>query len=141
MTTPHANWAQYYDFAYENTYGDVYRGLTDAALEQVRVMGSPCRGVADVGAGTGRLAIPLAQMGYQVTAVDSRQKVLGILRSKAEKANVCMETSCCTTQSFAAVRKDALPTGLIFLWGRPILGRPVDYQMSTWLCRPIGVKE
>ncbi|MCR4675002.1 MAG: methyltransferase domain-containing protein [Lachnospiraceae bacterium] len=46
--------------------------------------------IADIGAGTGRYAIPLSEMGYEVTAVEPVQHNLGVM--KAKKSNVtCMK--------------------------------------------------
>lgn len=42
----------------------------------------------DLGAGSGRLAIPMAQAGFQVTAVDLSAPMLRVLGGKAQAANV-----------------------------------------------------
>ena len=47
-----------------------------------------CRTVADFGCGTGRVAIPLAQRGYRVEAIDLSQPMLDRLTSKAAAADV-----------------------------------------------------
>jgi len=44
--------------------------------------------IIDVGAATGRYAIPLAEEGHEVTAVDLVNYNLGILRQKAERAGI-----------------------------------------------------
>jgi len=44
--------------------------------------------ILDVGAGTGRYAVPLAEEGHSVTAVELVPYNLGILRQKAEKAGL-----------------------------------------------------
>jgi len=44
--------------------------------------------ILDVGAGTGRYAIPLAEEGHEVTAVELVPYNLGILRQKAERAGL-----------------------------------------------------
>jgi SAM-dependent methyltransferase len=41
------------------------------------------RSVLDLGAGTGRIAIPLAEAGHRVTAVDRSEAMLEVLRAKA----------------------------------------------------------
>lgn len=48
--------------------------------------------VLDFGAGNGRVSIPLAERGYQVTAVDSAPKRLAELTGYAERANVKIKT-------------------------------------------------
>ncbi len=41
--------------------------------------------IADIGAGTGRYAVPLSEEGYQVTAVELVQHNLGVLKAKGSK--------------------------------------------------------
>jgi len=74
--SPHDNWAQYYDFVYQQTFGNTYMRLcqdTEELCHQL-IQLSPAQGsqasVLDVGAGTGRVAIPLLKQGHQVTAVE-----------------------------------------------------------------------
>jgi len=83
MPVPHASWAHCYDFAYENSHGALYQSLTDLTLSTIRELRQPPCSLVDFGAGTGRLAIPLAQSGYAVTAVEPCSEMMGILLSKA----------------------------------------------------------
>ena len=53
--------------------------------------GIPCPKVADIGAATGRYAIPLAEKGWEVTAVELVNYNLGILKQKAERAGISKE--------------------------------------------------
>ncbi|MCR5546640.1 MAG: methyltransferase domain-containing protein [Lachnospiraceae bacterium] len=46
--------------------------------------------IADIGAGTGRYAIPLSEMGYQVTAVEPVQHNLGVMKAKKSDV-ICMK--------------------------------------------------
>ncbi len=48
----------------------------------------------DLGAGTGRLSIPLAERTYQPVAVDLSREMLNLLRSKAERAGVVVPSVC-----------------------------------------------
>ena len=47
-----------------------------------------CKKILDVGAGTGRLAIPLAKMGAKVTACDVSEEMLKRLRNKTKIKNL-----------------------------------------------------
>ena len=100
MPIPHASWAHCYDFAYENNYGARYRGLTDSTISTVRDLASPPCSLVDFGAGTGRLAIPLAAAGYAVTAVEPCQEMVEFLRSKATAAGVQVESRVQRMQDF-----------------------------------------
>ena len=80
---PHDSWADYYDCVYKLTYGEAYQTFTDRTLRVIgQLQPTPAR-VVEFGAGTGRLAIPLAQMGYQVTAVDGSAGMCRVLKAKA----------------------------------------------------------
>ena len=60
---------------------------TRALIDRLRGLprGAP---VADFGAGTGRLAIPLARAGYDVLAVDTSASALAVLRATADELGV-----------------------------------------------------
>ncbi len=49
--------------------------------------------VLDLGAGTGRLTIPLAEAGYLVTGIDSAAEMLAIARQKVERAGLAGRVS------------------------------------------------
>src|SRR5438093_10538776 len=66
--------ADLYDFA----YGD-YSEDTDFYLNLARATGGP---ILELGAGTGRVAFPLAKAGYRVTGIDTSPSML---RKAAEK--------------------------------------------------------
>lgn len=83
MTQPHDNWADYYDFVYETTYGNFYNSFTDKTINAIQ--GLLEKGaIIDYGAGTGRLSIPLKRLGYEITAVE---KSLGMYNRLLDKAN------------------------------------------------------
>lgn len=80
---PHASWAEVYDQAYETIYGGHYQKLTEATLELIQSqLGEAPKQIIDFGAGTGRLAIPLAEQGYRITAVEPCQAMLDQLAKK-----------------------------------------------------------
>lgn len=67
---PHSSWAEVYDLAYEHSFGEFYHRLTDVTMLVIAEKIDPPARIVDFGAGTGRLSIPLAERGYQVTAVE-----------------------------------------------------------------------
>ena len=95
MTTPHSSWAKHYDEAYRRSFGEYYDALTEATVECIGSIQPPPARVIDFGAGTGRLALPLARAGYTVVAVDQCAEMLSILRSKAETESLAIQTVCC----------------------------------------------
>ena len=82
MTTPHDSWAEVYDRVYEESFGTFYDDLTAKTLSVINELVAPGCDILDVGAGTGRLAIPLSQAGFQVTAVDASRGMLDVLKRK-----------------------------------------------------------
>jgi SAM-dependent methyltransferase len=79
----HDGWARYYDFVYDECFGTAFWRLTAETLAVITErQASPAR-VLDLGAGTGRIAIPLALLGYEVTAVEQSAGMADVLRSRA----------------------------------------------------------
>jgi SAM-dependent methyltransferase len=66
-------------------------------------------GVLDVGAGTGRVALPLARAGHAVTALDVDAELLAVLRERADTLDV--PTIAADAQDFALDR----PVGLVIV--------------------------
>jgi SAM-dependent methyltransferase len=71
-----------YDLVLQRTFGPALRGLTDATVQVVRELVSPPASVVDFGAGTGRVSLPLSELGYHVTAVDPSAAMLARLAKK-----------------------------------------------------------
>ena len=82
-TRPHDSWAQYYDSVMEESFGADLQQLTSRSVETIRRGLPPPASVVDYGAGTGRLAIPLARLGFDVTAVDPAPAMLSRIAEKA----------------------------------------------------------
>lgn len=80
----HESWADFYDLAYELTYGAAYQELTKATVAAVSDLDNPPCKIVDFGAGTGRLAVPLRELGYDVTAVERSGAMCRVLKAKAE---------------------------------------------------------
>ena len=78
-------WATFYDSVYERGFGNVYQRMTESHLKLLDGLG---RKVLDVGAGTGRIAVPLAQRGWKVTAVEPSAGMLQQLNTRATNAGV-----------------------------------------------------
>ncbi len=102
MPKPHSSWAHCYDFVYENSYGNLYGRFTDLTLATLkRLAPGPCS-VVDFGAGTGRLSIPLAKLGYAVTAVEPCPEMMQVLEAKANLEGVRIESRSQKMQDFDA---------------------------------------
>jgi len=86
MGLAHDSWAMYYDFVYKKTYGQYYREFTENTLTAISDI-LPRGKVIDFGAGTGRLAIPLAQNGYDVIAIEKNQHMASIIEQKMKSNN------------------------------------------------------
>jgi SAM-dependent methyltransferase len=66
----------------ERTFGEAYADFTEQTLREVTSRVAPPARIVDFGAGTGRLALPLALDGYRVTAVDPSTGMLDRLADK-----------------------------------------------------------
>lgn len=91
MDIPHENSAKYYDFVFERRFGAAYSTLTQNNLSKIREI-TPKGKILDFGAGTGRISIPLAITGYEVTAIDCSTEMLRELKRKAHDQNLNIET-------------------------------------------------
>jgi ubiquinone/menaquinone biosynthesis C-methylase UbiE len=73
-------YASFFDLDYQDVNADLYMIQSFAAR-----CGSP---ILELGCGTGRVLLPLAQAGYRVTGVDSSPAMLEIARTKAAAGKV-----------------------------------------------------
>ena len=96
-TEPHDSWAEVYDEVYEQSFGPLYTMLTDVSLEVIQEKTEAGSDILDLGAGTGRLSIPLAQLGHTLSAVDASAKMLEVLKRK--DTNRLIKTTHCQVQS------------------------------------------
>lgn len=81
---PHSTWAQVYDLAYEHSFGPLYDQMTQTTIEVIESVALPPAPIVDFGAGTGRLSIPLAKLGYEITAVDPCIEMLEQIARKCQ---------------------------------------------------------
>lgn len=91
-SVPHASWAELYDEIYEETFGTFYAQLSAVTLHAINALVPPRASIVDFGAGTGRLSIPLAAAGHQITAVEPSAEMLKVLSRKASAAGVSLRT-------------------------------------------------
>ena len=86
--------ASTYGERFADVYDDWYGGVSDAAatVEAVATLaaGGP---VLELGVGTGRLAVPLAQRGLEVHGIDASPAMLERLAAKAAAAGVTVHAS------------------------------------------------
>lgn len=77
-------------------------------------------GVADLGAGTGRVALALAAAGHDVTAVDMDPILLAALSERAAARGLAVATACCDVRSLRLPRRHSLilaPMQLLHILG------------------------
>lgn len=99
MKQPHDNWGTYYDFAYEQTFGNAYSILTNETLKAINQILS--RGtIIDFGAGTGRLSFPLKDQGYKVIAVEKSIGMVNEFKGKLELNNTNIEIHNCSISEY-----------------------------------------
>jgi len=61
--------------------------------------------ILEIGAGTGRITIPLLKQGLNITALDIAPKMLQILKEKAKKENLSVKTICADIRNFKLKNK------------------------------------
>jgi SAM-dependent methyltransferase len=103
---------------YESLLSDVYTWLmggfdeaksSNLAFFKNRNIAPSSSGIAlDLGAGSGFQSIPLAELGFNVTAIDLSQKLLGELRSNATNESLVTMPSIATNKSITTINDDIL---------------------------------
>lgn len=96
----HNNFAKYYDFVYEQNFGEFYNILTKNTTDIIQALIPEKATVIDYGAGTGRLSIPLAQLGYKITAVETSEQMAKVLLAKANESNQQIDLQNCSISEF-----------------------------------------
>ena len=134
--TPHASWAEVYDFVYEKSYGAYYNGLTKQTLNLIENRFFADLSILDFGAGTGRISLPLAKAGYCVTAVDSCEEMIEQLKRK-DVGNL-VDTIVSTMEDFQSEESFDLVlcvfTVLIYLLDEIQLGKAMDSAYESCKC-------
>jgi len=97
---PHSSWADVYDLAYEQSFGEAYKRLTKATVKVVVDRVKPPARIVDFGAGTGRLSIVFSEMGFDVTAVEPCAEMLRQLELK--RGQTALHTVCSKMEDFVS---------------------------------------
>jgi SAM-dependent methyltransferase len=105
MNQPHDNWGEYYDFVYEQTFGGYYDALTAETLNVIKQI-LPDATIIDFGAGTGRLAIPLAEHGHKVLAVEKSAGMVNEFKRKLSSGNAEIEIHNCSISEYEGANAD-----------------------------------
>ena len=88
MKIAHDSWADVYDLVYEESFGSFYSNLTFQTLKTIEGLAPVGCEILDIGAGTGRLSIPLSEKGYLVTAIEPSEGMLNVLNQKNQSKTV-----------------------------------------------------
>lgn len=91
---PHDNSAAYYDVVYSEM--NAYTPQTLAAINYYQPQGT----IIDFGAGTGRLTIPLAQMNYNIIAVEQSNEMCAVLQQKMKKNQLQFSVHNCSIEHY-----------------------------------------
>jgi len=93
----HNKLAYLYDYFQRGVKGDVKFYLGHFKNFKGRIL--------EIGAGTGRITIPLLKRGLDVTALDIALNMLKLLKQKAEKQNLSVRTVCADMRKFRLKNK------------------------------------
>ena len=109
-----------------DVYDTTRRAARPEAIEALAEELSDCASVLELGVGTGRLAVPLMERGFQVVGVDLSRKMLDVGRAKGLERLVmgnvcrcpcdrrastpCWRCTCCiSSRAFATSLAEAAP--------------------------------
>ncbi len=81
-SVPHDSWANSYDQLFEASFGSHLVNLTDLTMEIVLELSEPTESILDIGAGTGRMSLPLIESKFYVSALDPSAGMLSQLATK-----------------------------------------------------------
>jgi SAM-dependent methyltransferase len=82
------HYARYYDLLYKDKD---YAGETEYVHRLLQRFGNKPNSILELGCGTGKHAMLLAQKGYSVTGVDQSEEMLAKARERIEKSNVSIQ--------------------------------------------------
>ncbi len=98
-TKPHDNWSKFYDFVYTKSFGHAYEHFTDETLKVIKEI-LPDGSIIDYGAGTGRVAIPLNQSGYEIIAVERSSGMASELIKKRDNLKLNFPVYNCSISEY-----------------------------------------
>ena len=81
-SVPHDSWANSYDQLFEASFGSHLANLTDLTMEIVLELSEPSESILDIGAGTGRMSLPLIESNFYVSSLDPSAGMLSQLAKK-----------------------------------------------------------
>ena len=79
---PHDSWANSYDQLFEASFGSHLANLTDLTMKIVLELTEPSESILDIGAGTGRMSLPLIESNFYVSSLDPSAGMLSQLSTK-----------------------------------------------------------
>jgi len=102
----HNNWAHYYDFVNDQSFGSFLNDLTEQTIAIInRVLFDTNKTIIDFGAGTGRMSLPLARQGYEIIVVEPSENMLNILKEKFQKEKLSTVAYQTTLQEYLPEKK------------------------------------
>ena len=104
---PHDSWAKFYDFVYGTHFGNLYNQFTDITLLEIEKFTNTGQTILDLGAGTGRLSIPLAKKGFHVIAVEPSTSMADVIQRKMLDQKVEIDMHISDIASFSSRKVDA----------------------------------
>ena len=110
----HSDLGMHYDAMFEDIFPHMLASYTDSMIAYIQKHYLRKK-ILDVGAGTGRLALPLAEQGFLVTAVEPSSSMMGALLSKAYRKNIQLQSYLGEIQDITLPRNDY--EVLIFAFG------------------------
>ena len=81
-SVPHDSWANSYDQLFEASFGSHLANLTDLTMKIVLELTEPSESILDIGAGTGRMSLPLIESNFYVSSLDPSAGMLSQLSTK-----------------------------------------------------------
>ncbi|NLA24674.1 MAG: class I SAM-dependent methyltransferase [Bacteroidales bacterium] len=105
MKLAHDHWGKYYDFVYEQSFGDYYQEFTKNTLNIIENTKEKTN-IIDFGAGTGRISIPLAKNGHSVVAVERSKGMFDEFQRKLSETKLNIKIHNCSIADFKAEKTD-----------------------------------
>jgi len=108
----HNNWANYYDFVNDQSFGLFLNNLTEKTIEVINaVLSDTNKTIIDFGAGTGRMSLPLAKQGYKVISVEPSKDMLNVLNEKFQIEK--LSTTACQNTLQDYIPKEKADLGIV----------------------------
>ena len=140
MTEPGGYGPSTYGESFADVYDDWYADVSDAAAT-VRIVRELADGgaVLELGVGTGRLAIPLAESGSPVVGVDASPAMLEVLATKTGDASVIGTEADMAALGDSEVVTANAPFAVVFAAFNTFFNLPSDAAQAACLAGCAGV--